>query len=46
MTSFVDESKLFTVSNVHNLKVKPEEMPSFEKRNGIFLLAHSYMIPM
>ncbi|MCT3835149.1 glycosyltransferase family 4 protein [Elizabethkingia anophelis] len=38
MKSFVDESKLFTVSNVHNLKVRPEEMPSFEKRNGIFFI--------
>src|SRR6218665_119543 len=38
MTSFVDESKLFTVSNVHNLKVKPEEMPSFEERKDIFFI--------
>ncbi|ASK32757.1 glycosyl transferase family 2 [Chryseobacterium sp. T16E-39] len=38
MTSFVDESKLFTVSNVHNLKVKPEDMPPFEKRNSIFFI--------
>lgn len=38
MTAFVDESKLFTVSNVHNLKVKPEDMPPFEKRNGIFFI--------
>ena len=38
MKDFVDESKLFTVSNVHNLKVQPEEMPSFEKRNGIFFI--------
>jgi len=38
MKSFVDESKLVTVSNVHNLKVKPEEMPSFEKREGIFFI--------
>ena len=38
MKAFVDESKLFTVSNVHNLKVKSEEMPPFEKRNGIFFI--------
>ncbi|WP_312768747.1 glycosyltransferase family 4 protein [Epilithonimonas sp.] len=38
MRSFVDESKLFTVSNVHNLKVKPEEMPSFEERKDIFFI--------
>ncbi|MDR6546842.1 glycosyltransferase involved in cell wall biosynthesis [Chryseobacterium rhizosphaerae] len=38
MTAFVDKSKLFTVSNVHNLKVKPEEMPPFEKRSGIFFI--------
>lgn len=38
MTAFVDPSKLFTVSNVHNLKVKPEDMPSFEKREGIFFI--------
>ncbi len=38
MKSFVDESKLVTVSNVHNLKVKPEEMPPFEKREGIFFI--------
>lgn len=38
MKAFVDESKLFTVSNVHNLKVKPEEMPPFEKRKGIFFI--------
>lgn len=38
MTAFVDKSKLFTVSNVHNLKVKPEEMPPFEKRDGIFFI--------
>ncbi|RRQ46887.1 glycosyltransferase [Chryseobacterium sp. SC28] len=38
MKSFVDESKLFTVSNVHNLKVNPTEMPSFEERAGIFFI--------
>lgn len=38
MKAFVDESKLFTVSNVHNLKVRPEDMPPFEKRNGIFFI--------
>ncbi|WP_027383691.1 glycosyltransferase family 4 protein [Epilithonimonas caeni] len=38
MRSFVDESKLFTVSNVHNLKVRPEEMPSFEERKDIFFI--------
>jgi len=38
MTAFVDPSKLFTVSNVHNLKVKPEDMPPFEKREGIFFI--------
>ncbi len=38
MKSFVDESKLFTVSNVHNLKVRPEDMPSFENREGIFFI--------
>lgn len=38
MKSFVDESKLFTVSNVHNLKVRPEDMPSFEERKGIFFV--------
>ncbi|WP_294330629.1 glycosyltransferase family 4 protein [uncultured Chryseobacterium sp.] len=38
MKSFVDESKLVTVSNVHNLKVKPEEMPPFESREGIFFI--------
>ncbi|SHL52522.1 glycosyltransferase [Chryseobacterium polytrichastri] len=38
MKSFVDESKLFTVSNVHNLKVKPEDMPPFEKRESIFFI--------
>ncbi|WHF51237.1 glycosyltransferase family 4 protein [Chryseobacterium gotjawalense] len=38
MKDFVEESKLFTISNVHNLKVKPEETPAFEKRNGIFFI--------
>lgn len=38
MKAFVDESKLFTVSNVHNLKVHPESMPTFEKRSGIFFI--------
>lgn len=38
MKAFVDESKLFTVSNVHNLMVKPEEMPPFEDRSGIFFI--------
>ncbi|MBV6878434.1 glycosyltransferase [Epilithonimonas ginsengisoli] len=38
MRAFVNESKLFTVSNVHNLKVKPEDMPGFEKRSGIFFI--------
>ena len=38
MKAFVDESKLFTISNVHNLKVKPEDMPPFEKRSGIFFI--------
>ncbi len=38
MKAFVDESKLFTVSNVHNLKVQPEDMPPFEERNGIFFI--------
>lgn len=38
MASFVDESKLFTISNVHNLKLKPEETPPFDKRNGIFFI--------
>jgi glycosyltransferase involved in cell wall biosynthesis len=38
MTTFVDKSKLFTVSNVHNLKVKPEDMPPFKKREGIFFI--------
>lgn len=38
MTSFVEESKLFTVSNVHNIKVKPEETPGFEDRRGIFFI--------
>lgn len=38
MKDFVEESKLFTVSNVHNLKVRPEEMPPFEKRSGIFFV--------
>lgn len=38
MKSFVDESQLFTVSNVHNLKVKPESMPPFESRDGIFFI--------
>lgn len=38
MAAFVDQSKLFTVSNVHNLKVQPEDMPPFEKRNGIFFI--------
>ncbi|RYG10639.1 MAG: hypothetical protein EOO07_21855 [Chitinophagaceae bacterium] len=38
MKAFVDESKLFTVSNVHNLKVQPEDMPPFEKRKGIFFV--------
>ncbi|QOW11597.1 glycosyltransferase family 4 protein [Kaistella flava (ex Peng et al. 2021)] len=38
MTDFVEESKLFVVSNVHNLKVRPEEMPTFEKRKDIFFI--------
>lgn len=38
MESIVDKSKLFTVSNVHNLKVKPQEMPPFKKREGIFFI--------
>lgn len=38
MTSFVDEKKLFTISNVHSLKVQPQDMPSFEKRKGIFFI--------
>ena len=46
MKSFVDESKLFTVSNVHNLKVRPEEMPSFENGMEYSLLERSYMTLM
>lgn len=38
MKAFVDESKLFTVSNVHNLKVQPQEMPPFEMRDSIFFI--------
>lgn len=38
MKAFVDEAKLFTVSNVHNLKVKPEDMRPFEERSGIFFI--------
>jgi len=38
MSDFIDESKLFTISNVHNLKVKPQEMPPFEERQGIFFI--------
>lgn len=38
MKTFVDESKLFTISNVHNLKKKPAELPPFEKRDGIFFI--------
>lgn len=38
MMNFIDESKLVTVSNVHNLKVQLEDMPSFEKRSGIFFV--------
>ncbi len=45
MKSFVEESKLFTISNVHNLKVQPDEMPSFEKRNGIFFIGGFFHEP-
>jgi len=38
MKSYVEESKLFTISNMHNIKRKPEEVPSFEKRKGIFFI--------
>ncbi|MCJ8153624.1 glycosyltransferase [Chryseobacterium sp. SSA4.19] len=38
MMNFIDESKLFTISNVHDLKVQPKEMPPFEKRAGIFFI--------
>ena len=45
MKAFVDENKLFTISNVHNLKVKLEEMPPFEKRNGIFFIGSFFHDP-
>lgn len=38
MKAFVDESKLFTVSNVHNLKVQPQNTPPFERRSGLFFI--------
>lgn len=38
MKNFVDESKLFTVSNIHNPKVQSKEASSFEKRAGIFFI--------
>lgn len=45
MSEFVDRSKLFTVSNVHNLKIRSEDVPGFEKRNGIFFIGSFYHQP-
>lgn len=38
MKSYVEESKLFTISNMHNMKKKPDEITPFEKRSGIFFI--------
>ncbi|WP_246566588.1 glycosyltransferase [Kaistella soli] len=45
MTDFVDESKLFTISNVHNLKIKSEEVPEYEERNHLFFVGSFYHLP-
>ncbi len=45
MSIFADKSKLFTVSNIHNLKVNPDEMPPFEHRSGIFFIGSFFHDP-
>lgn len=38
MKAYIEESKLFTISNVHNLKKKTSEIPPFDNRDGIFFI--------
>lgn len=45
MMDFVEESKLFTISNFHNLKVKSGEVPGFQGRKGIFFIGSFYHKP-
>ena len=45
MSNFVERAKLFTVSNIHNLKIKSEEVPGYEERSGIFFIGSFYHEP-
>lgn len=45
MSDFVDQSKLFTISNVHNLKVESEEVRRYEERSDIFFIGSFYHLP-
>jgi len=38
MKSYIDESKLSIISNIHNLKKKPSQLPTFDHRAGIFFI--------
>lgn len=38
MKSYIEESKLFTISNIHNLKRKSSDLQPFKKRKGIFFI--------
>lgn len=42
MTQYVDEKKLITISNVHYPKVKIEETPPFEQREGILFIGSTH----
>ena len=45
MSDFVEESKLVTISNVHNLKVYSQDVPKHQGRNGVFFIGSFYHEP-
>ncbi len=45
MSAYVERDKLFTISNVHNLKVKPEITPGFKDRTGVFFIGSFEHLP-
>ena len=38
MSAFIESDKLFTISNVHSLKLNPTETPKFSQRKNIFFI--------
>lgn len=45
MKDFVPENQLVTISNVHDVKVNPAQVPSFEMRQGIFFVGGFFHEP-